>query len=201
LGGREEHVSETDDGIRRLTCCKDDDYPMINWSRHADMAALWLEVDDRQRAGQPFAAILERIRYRLSPPRHWKQADCLMMVPGIGVSARARGALEALGVRGMRFLPFTVNSQPWFLFYTERVVDCLNRSESEIVFFPSSRRVMHVRRYAFDSNRLEACDVFAIPELSNGMFFWSQETFLTAAAAARLSRSGIIGFDLERVSS
>jgi len=185
-------------GITRLGHCLDDDYPAIDWSRHAPMAELWLEINERHKAGLPVEELLGRIAYRLRPSRRWQRVDCLSMVPGLAVSERARAVLEMLGVPGMRFLGFRVNGEPFFLFHTERSVDCLVRERSEVRYFRSSpERVMQVVRYAFAEERLRACDVFTVPELSDGMFFWSQETFVTDAARIALEGATLIGFRFE----
>jgi hypothetical protein len=44
---------------------------------------------------------------------------------------------------------------------------------------------------------LRACDVFTVPELSDGMFFWSQQTFFTDAAREAVERSGGVGFQFQ----
>jgi hypothetical protein len=180
--------------VTRLGHCLDDGYPAIDWSRHARMAVLWLEIDERQKAGQPVADLLDRVAYRVRLSRRWRRVDCLPMVPGLAVSQRARAAFEALGVPGMRFLGFRVNGEPFFLFYTDRQVDCLDRERSDVVYFRSSpQRVMHVVGYSFKEERLRPCDVFTVPELSDGMFFWSQETFVTDAARAAIEGAALVG--------
>ncbi len=185
-------------GIKRLEYCLDDDYPTINWDRHSKMASLWLEIDERHRSDLPYDDILRRIAYQLPMNRRWDRVDFISMFPGIGVSVRARAALESLGVPGMRFLGFRVNLEPFFLFYTERVVDCLDRERSEIRYFPSSpERVMRVVSYAFTQERLRPCDLFTVPELSDGMFFWTQQTFVTDEARTILEGAGVFGIRFE----
>jgi hypothetical protein len=185
-------------GISRLSNCVDDDFPGVDWSRHAPMADLWLEIDARHKAGQTVIDVLARIEYRLRLNYRWPRIDCVSMVPGLAISTHAKAAFEALGVPGMRFLEFRINGEPFFLFYTERRVDCLDRRRSEIKFFKSSpERVKDVVRYAFRSEPLHACDVFTVPELSDGMFFWSQQTFFTELARSAIERSGLVGFRFE----
>ena len=55
--------------ITRLGHSLDDDYPAVNWNRHAPIADLWLEVDDRHKAGEPVGDLLGRIAYRLCTTR------------------------------------------------------------------------------------------------------------------------------------
>ena len=96
---------------------------------------------------------------------------------------------------GSRFLGFRINGEPFFLFYTDRRIDCLDRRRSEIEFFRfSPEQVRQVVRYAFAEERLQPCDVFTVPERSDGMFFWSQETFLSGLARAAIEEAGLIGF-------
>jgi hypothetical protein len=186
--------------ISRLTYCFDDGYPHINWSRHPSMADIWLKVDDRHKAGQSETELLDQIAYRLRLNRRWPRIDCVSMVPGMGISERAKVAFERLGVPGMRFLRFRINGELFFQFYTERRIDCLDRRRSELRFFPSSPgRVMEVVRYAFVEERLQHCDVFTVPELSDGMFFWVQQTFFTEAARSALESSGLVGFQFEQL--
>jgi hypothetical protein len=162
------------------------------------MADLWLEIDERQKVRRPVQDLLGRVAYRLRLSRRWPRVDCLAMVPGLAVSERARAALDALGVPGMQFLGFRVNGEPFFLFYTERRLDCLDRQRSEIHYFPSSpTRVMQVVRYAFTEERVRPCDLFTVPELSDGMFFWSQETFVTDEGRSALEAARLVGFRFE----
>jgi hypothetical protein len=185
--------------IYRLMSCQDDDFPVIDWRRHPAMADVWIQVDARHKAGQPYDELLAGIRYRLRLTPGWPRVDCIGMAPGIAVSESARRRFETLGVPGMRFLEFKVNKDSFFRFHTERVVDCLDRSASEIEFFPTSGRVMKVLRYAFRLDLLLPCDVFTVPELSQGMFFWSQQTFMTAEARRAIEESRLVGFRFEEL--
>ena len=187
-------------GITRLGYCLDDDYPTINWGRHAPMADLWLKVDERGKAGQPVADLLGQIGYRLRFSRRWPRVDCVAMMPGLAVSLGAKAALEALGVPGLRFLEFRINDEPFFPFYTDRRVDCLDRERSELEFFRCSPgQVKEVVRYAFTEDRLCPCDLFTVPELSEGSFFWSHDTFLTEPARQTLEGVGLVGFRFEEL--
>ena len=53
---------------------------------------------------------------------------------------------------------------------------------------------MHVTGYAFAEEQLSPCDVFTVPELSDGMFFWSQETFFTDLARVAINKAELVGF-------
>lgn len=181
--------------IYRLSYCLDDDYPTINWDRHSSMADVWLEVDELHKENQPVDELLAKISYRCRLTDRWPQIDCYSMVPGIAVSERARGVFEEMRIPGMRFLEFCINKEPFFLFFSERRIDCLDRARSEIEFFPHDKsRVMQVLQYAFLEDRIQSCDVFTVPELSDGMFFWSQETFVTESARDAIDRSDLVGF-------
>ena len=124
--------------LAELGCRLDEDYPVINWSHHTPMADLWLEIDERHRTDRPIAEQLARVAYDLCLSQRWPRVDCLAMVPGLAVSSRARLVFESLGLPGMRFLGFRVNEEPFFLFYTDRRIDCLDRTRSEIRYFASS---------------------------------------------------------------
>jgi Immunity protein family (Imm11) len=184
--------------ISLLSHCLDEGYPTVNWSRHAGMADMWIHIDDRHKAGQAVTDLLDSIAYRLRLNRRWPRVDCVSMVPGLAISARAKATFEELGVPGMRFLKFQINGEPFFLFYTERRIDCLDRTRAKIRFFSSSPdQVMEVLGYAFIENRLQARDVFTVPELSDRMFFWSQQTFFTKLARDAIERSKLVGFRFE----
>jgi len=181
--------------ITRLRHYSGDDYPTVNWSRHARMAELWLEIDERHKNGQPVADLLARVPYRVQLNQRWPRIDCVSMVPGFAVSTRARDAFESLEVPGMQFMRFRLNNEPFFLFYTERCIDCLDRSASRIEYFrPSPQRVKRIVQYAFVEERLADTDVFTVPEVSKGMFFWAMEIFVTAAAQAAIEASNLVGF-------
>ena len=51
----------------------------------------------------------------------------------------------------------------------------------------------------FAEEQLQPCDVFSVPELSDGMFFWSQETFLTGLVRAAIEETGLVGFRFEEL--
>jgi hypothetical protein len=186
--------------ITELGIDQSDDYPELKARNLGEMSQRWITVDERQRAGEPIDDVLAEISYKIGRPRRWKQIDVVRLVPGIAVSARGRLALESLNVDGMKFFPFTANNEPWFLFMTERVIDCLDRSISEVTYFDSSpERALSIQRYAFFEDQLDAVDLFAIPEMNDGMFFWTQRVFVTAKARDALEASGAIGFRFEEL--
>ncbi len=187
-------------GITRVGCSLDDDYPVVDWSCHASMADLWLEIDDRYRAGEPFDNLLSQISYQLELNCRWPRVDCIAMVPGLAVSSRSKVVLENMGISGMQFLEFQVNGESFFMFLTARRVDCLDRERSELEFFRSSpEHVKEVVRYVFIEERLSPCDVFTVPELSDGMFPWAQEIFFTALARNTIEKAGLIGFHFKEL--
>ena len=185
--------------IYRLSICQDDDYPAIDWKKNAAMADLWLEVHECRKAGAPVEEILAKIDYVMRLNRRWTKIDCLAMYPGIGISPRARTILEKLKIPGMQFLEFSVKGKPYYQFYTDRRIDCLDRANSQIEFYPGSGRVMRVHRYCFVETLLRPCDVFTVPELSRGMFFWVQQTFFTEPAREAIENSALKGFHFEEL--
>lgn len=186
--------------ITRLSCCLDRDYPQIDWRRLASMADLWLEVDERLKSDRRADDLLARIAYECKLPRRWPRIDIIRMTPGVAISARAREAFESLGVPGMRFLEFRVNGEPFFQFFTERRIDCLDLGRSEIEYFDHApERVREVRRYAFLDSCLMDRDVFTLPELSRGAFFWAQQTFFTGPARLAVEGRGLVGLRFEEL--
>jgi hypothetical protein len=162
------------------------------------MADIWIEIDERIKAGQPITQLLKRITYQVKLNRKWPRVDCLMMVPGLAVSERARTTIESLGLMGLQFLGFKVNGEPFFMFYTQRSIDCLDTARSEITYFRSApKTVKNVVRFAFIEERLQACDLFTIPELSDGMFSWTQHIFVTDEARHIIENAGLDGFQYE----
>lgn len=184
--------------IYRLSHCLDDDFPVIDWDRRASMSEVWLEVDDRLRSGDPVGHLLPKIKYRLKLNSTWRVVDCISMVPGLGVSGRAKRAFESLGVPGMRFLEFRANREPWYLFFTVREVACLDRQRSQISFYAHDpSRVMSIEKYVFLTDQTQDCDVFTLPEANDSMFVWSPPIFLTENAKTRIDRFGLAGFRFE----
>lgn len=177
----------------------DDDYPNINWDKHASMAGLWTEVDERMREGESTEDLLLKIKYKLRFNRRWPKIDFVRMGGPIGVSENAKRVLTSLKVPGMQFLPYLINDQPYYLFFTERQVNCLDREKSKIEFYRHDpKRIKRVSQYAFVSKKIKDCDVFTIPETSDGMFYYWRETFFTKKAQLELENAGLIGaaFDL-----
>lgn len=184
-----------------LSYCTDDDYPAIEWSSHSPMADLWLEIDECHKAGQDIQELLRQIKYRLELNPAWPQIDCLPMIPGLGISNRAKEVFESLEIPGMYFLEYSVNNDPFFMFYTERCLDCLDRKQSEVQFFESSPdRIKQISRYVFLAERLRRSDIFTIPEHSSEIFFWSQVIFVTEAARSIIERAELAGFTFKELS-
>ncbi len=82
-------------------------------------------------------------------------------------SARAVEALgDLLEGRG-ELLPLEADGSKYFLFNITRLTDALDEEATEFRVFKSSGRVMKVKRYAFDSDRLASETIFKLAQLLN----------------------------------
>lgn len=73
------------------------------------------------------------------------------------------------------------------------VLDALDEERSTLVRFPSTRRIMKVKTYAFHSEVIARADVFKIPQLLRGSAFVSEEVVRAA------KRAGLVGVGFRQV--
>ena len=90
--------------------------------------------------------------------------DCSILYGTMPVfSASAADCLIDLLAPNGELLPMDFLGEPWLAFNVTTIVDVLERSRSELVFFPGTARVMHIDRYAFVPGAIHHA-IFKIPE-------------------------------------
>ena len=119
------------------------------------------------------------------PPR--RRADMPWFADGaLVVTRRAMKVLgEVLGFDA-EMLPLRHDGEDLWLVNPWRQVDALDEENSVIDRFPSTGRVMRVRRYAFREDKVRGLSCFTVPQLGNTMFVSGR-----VAEAAR--RAGLTG--------
>lgn len=55
------------------------------------------------------------------------------------------------------------------------IIDCLDYDKSEIKYFPSSGRIMGVKKYAFHNKKLKNAIIFKLPEFSKNVSYVTEE--------------------------
>lgn len=80
----------------------------------------------------------------------------------------------------------------WLLHITERR-DALDEGASDIVWFPSSDRILTIRSHVFRPERLRGARCFKIPQCPRGYAYFSEEL------ASRIREAGLAGFATETV--
>jgi hypothetical protein len=63
------------------------------------------------------------------------------------------------------FLPLSCDTASLLLLNVLNVVDAFDVERSDHAVFPNTKRIMHVRKYAFIGDRLDGVGVFRVPQL------------------------------------
>jgi hypothetical protein len=117
--------------------------------------------------------------------RQWKRADLPWLADhALVLRDRARDALEPILAGAGEFLELQSvgDTDRFWLFNCLTMCDALDEAESDIVRFPSSGRIMTVRRYAFRPRLLPVATAFRDRRLRS--VFFSDEVVVAAATAS-----------------
>ncbi len=143
--------------------------------------------------GRPMERPWTDVKIGLAPDANsFPKGDFPSLIPDVPIfSRKAVIVLGDLLEGNGEALPITCDSEEYFLFNVTRVVDVLDESNSEIVRFEGSSRVLNIRDYAFFGERLFGLVVFKIPQDSN--------VFVTDIFVKRVKSEGLKGFWFPRV--
>ena len=89
--------------------------------------------------------------------------DAVRMDSHMIVSERFKEILEKKSGDDCLFHRLCINDEPFYLLIVQRIVDCLDRSKSDLRWFAGNQRIRAARNYAFHSKQLSAA-IFRIPE-------------------------------------
>lgn len=93
------------------------------------------------------------------------RGDFPSLLPSIPIfSLRAISALGDLLKGNGEVLAIKCDGEEYFLFNVTRVVDALDESNSEIVRFKGTSRVLNIRNYVFFKEKLPGLAIFKIPQ-------------------------------------
>lgn len=107
-------------------------------------------------------------------------------------SERAVKLLEPLLKGDGELLPLSCNEGNYVAFNVTRVVDALNAEQSDLVRF-SDGKIMDIRRYVFDRDKLTNGDLFKIPQTPQG------KVFVTDKFKEAVQEAGLTGYVFEPV--
>jgi hypothetical protein len=151
------YILESDDKFQNLSVVEDQDWEVINKLDGTPQGASWkpLKVEvygddgNRERDEGDFV-------------------DLAGLVPIFSCEA-AKRLKEILRSSG-EFLTLACNERGYVAFNVTDVIDALNVSRSEIVYFPSGR-VLDVKRFVLNLERLSSSVIFKIPQIPLGRVF------------------------------
>lgn len=146
--------------------------------------------------GEPRAATWVPIRVRRVRPDKkmgFKASDFPWLCEHVLVfRERARDALrDVLDAHG-ETLPLATSDGVALFAFNARVVDALDEPRSDIVRFPSSGRIMSLRKPAFVGERIEGLDMFRTTMRRS-------PTYLSDRFVARVAAHGLVGLTFKPV--
>lgn len=106
----------------------------------------------------------------LYPSKHKSETgkpigDVYHFTPGTAiVNEKTYHILEPFIHNCVQVLPAIVKSQKVYVLNFITVIDCLNRENSQLIFFSNSNRIMEIEKFAFNKEMLTDAIVFKIPE-------------------------------------
>lgn len=122
-------------------------------------------------------------------PRRVPRGDFPSLTPSAPIfSQRAvstlRDVLEDYG----ELLPIIAGGEEYFLFNATRIVDALDESNSEIIRFEGTTRVMYIDTYVFFKKKISGLLMFKIPQMID------DSPFVTDAFVKRVRSARLKGF-------
>lgn len=109
----------------------------------------------------------------------------------------SRRAVEALGSilsANGELLPLNCDEDDYFAFNVTQLVDALNEANSDVVRF-SDGRIMDIKRFGFDPDKLKTVDIFKIPQMPLG------RAFVRDRFVQKVHDTGLTGFVFKSVST
>lgn len=86
------------------------------------------------------------------------------------ISKRLRDAIQPYCDQCFDFWPVMLDDAEYFIIRRVGVIDCLDRTSSEIRTFPGKDKIMGIDRYAFHKELIPDICMFSLPELRNPIF-------------------------------
>lgn len=122
-------------------------------------------------------------------PRRLPKGDFPSLIPNVPVfSRRAVEALRDLLEGHGEILPVMISGDEYFLLNVTRVVDALDESNSEVIRFEGSSKVLNIRSHSFYEEKLFGIMIFKIPQVI------TMDVFVTDAFVERVRSAGLKGF-------
>jgi hypothetical protein len=138
--------------------------------------------------GKPFKGTWKDVEIGLDP-RRLPKGDTPSLIPGVPIfNRRAMDALRDVLEHNGELLPVIIVGEEYFLFNVTTVVDALDASNSEVIRFNGSTKVLNIRSYSFFSEKLSGRSIFKIPQTPTG------DVFVTDAFVKRVNSAALKGF-------
>jgi hypothetical protein len=116
------------------------------------------------------------------------KGDYPSLHPNIPVfNQKAVTALKYLLEENGEIFPTVCGGERLFFFNVTRVIDALNESESEVIRFNNSSKVLDIDRYSFYEKKLIGASIFRIPQFLDWIY-------VTDIFVKRVESAGLKGF-------
>lgn len=93
----------------------------------------------------------------------------------------------------VQFLETTTDFGNVYLMNVININDCVNYDECDIVYFPSSDRIMRFEKYSFFTAQINEVEIFKIPDARNTF------PFVTEGLKNIIEENGLVGFRFELI--
>jgi hypothetical protein len=130
---------------------------------------------------------LPKLSIALDPDSHsLAKGDFPSLLPSIPIfSARAVELIEDILKDSGELLPIRCGPETYFVLNVTRIIDALDESNSEIIRFEGSSRILNIHDYVFVKERLVDIMIFKIPQMTDHNIFVTDQ-FLKRVKSARL---------------
>lgn len=170
--------------MKYFTAIGEDGYECIQFLRDEDLQ-LMMSLD-----GRPLLPSWVPPRVRTGPADETsssKRSDFPSFASWVVITrSLARETLAGLCNESGEWLPmYTIDGESLFALNVTRVIDAIDRGNSDIVYFPGTSKIMIVRRASFHSGLLEGVDVFRLPGVAADVYV--SERVARAVKSAKLN--------------
>jgi hypothetical protein len=167
------------EGYEWVNCYDDSDYEVF------------LSLDGSPRAGQWEPVKVQRVRanekQKFTPSDFpWLGADALVM------RRRAVDALRDILDAHGEVLPLATDDNVELFVFNARAVDALDETQSTVMRFSGTNRIMDITQVAFIAPMVRGRDIFRLPHRASS-------TYVSQRFVDRVNAAGLVGLEFNRV--
>ncbi len=114
-------------------------------------------------------------KFKFKDTKMLKVGDFPHLSPGILVVSSKAYEMISVYKREVQTIPFKVGENQYYLGNVVNVIDCLDYDKSIIKNFPNSDKILRIKNFSFNQEKLEGETLFKIPELNTSRIFVTRE--------------------------